>query len=163
MKEFFEIGLDREIGVFKTVTCHNQINLNLGAGNKEIPNTVPLDLPVWNADTDIIPYESESISIIYAYHFLEHVIDPIALLKECQRVLKPGGLINIVVPYYSSQLQAMDLDHKHSFSEKTWCTLFDNKYYSKYDYDWKFQINFNVIFGIVERNICLFTQLEKIV
>ena len=158
MRDFFEIGLDRKLGGFKRV---DGPALNLGAGNKPIKGALPLDLPEWDADHDHIPYNRNSISTVYAYHILEHVERPIDLLYDIQRVLKPGGIVNIVVPYYSAQIQASDLDHKSVFTEKTWRVLFDNQYYGKNARGWEFKVNLNCIFGLVERNICLFTQLEK--
>jgi SAM-dependent methyltransferase len=159
-RELFAIAMDRDIP--KIVTKKDGIALNLGAGNKLIPGTQALDYPDWDADCDQIPYPDETVSIIHAYHFLEHCADPVKVLLECQRVLKPGGYMNICVPYYKSQMQFHDLDHKKFFCEETWKTLFNTPYYDKNKIDWKFHIGFNLICGIVERNLCLLTQLIKV-
>jgi len=47
-----------------------------------------------------IPFESETFDIVYHSHFLEHIDSDKALrfLGECYRVLKPGGVIRVVVP-----------------------------------------------------------------
>lgn len=135
--------------------------LNLGAGNKHIEGATPLDYPEWDADNNALPYVDESVDGIHAYHFLEHVEDPVWVLLECQRVLKVGGILNICVPYYTSQMAAHDLDHKHMFCEETWRVLFDNPYYDKNKVEWKLEVRTNVIIGIVERNLALITQMEK--
>lgn len=161
--KIFSMAMDRKIKEPLTgFVGSDYISLNLGAGNKVIPNAIPLDLPEWNADVDDIPCHDDSVQQIYAYHFLEHVKEPVRILQECQRVLIPGGIMNICVPYYSSAIAHQDLDHKHFFTEETWKTLFRNKYYNKNKIEWRFEITFNLIAGIVERNICLFTQLRKI-
>ena len=140
------------------------VKLNLGCGNKIIPDTIGLDLPEWDGDKPKIPYSNGEVAVIHAYHFLEHLQDPIAMLAECQRVLKPGGLMNIVVPYYTSQMMAHDLTHRHAFCEETWRNTFKNTYYrlaGSPDEGWQFEVGLNIIIGIVERNLCLLTQLIR--
>jgi 2-polyprenyl-3-methyl-5-hydroxy-6-metoxy-1,4-benzoquinol methylase len=41
---------------------------------------------------------AESYHAIMMNHVIEHVYDPIALLQECRRLLKPGGVIVLVTP-----------------------------------------------------------------
>lgn len=63
-----------------------------------------------------LPWDSGSVDIIYSSHTLEHLSrdEGIRLLAECYRVLRPGGIIRIVVPdlahivrrYASGQLPA---------------------------------------------------------
>jgi len=158
-QSFFFQAMDRYVPeLYQTVPG---LSLNLGAGNKHIPGAYSLDYPEWDADKEPIPYSDNTISSIYAYHFLEHCKDPVKVLLECQRILIKGGIMNICVPYYTSQMQAHDLDHKHTFCEDTWKILFNNPYYDKNRINWKFKIGFNMVCGIVERNLCLLTQLRK--
>lgn len=159
IRELFRLGMDRSIPL--PFAAPEGPKLNLGAGNKMIPGAVPLDLPEWDADKDAIPHPDNSVGEIFAFHFLEHCARPVDVLLECQRVLKPGGVMNIVVPYYTSQMAAHDLDHKHQFCEETWRVLFGNPYYDKNRVEWKFQVGINIIVGVVERNLCLLTQLRK--
>lgn len=135
--------------------------LNIGAGNKHIRGAQELDLPHWDSDVDPIPFRDGSIDSIYAIHILEHVKDPVGLLRECQRVLKPGGRLNVGVPYYASQGAVKDLDHKSFWCEDNWRILFTDEYYDKNHNDWKFRIGTNLIFGLAERNLMLFTQLIR--
>ena len=162
IQDFIKIGMIRDVN--QLVSSDWGLELNLGAGEKPIDGTIPLDLPEWNADFDAIPYSDKSVQGIWALHFLEHVIYPIAVLKECQRVLVPGGVMNIVVPYYTSNLHHSDLDHKHTFSENTFKQLFRQKeYYAKgqEDFEWDFKINFSLIIGVEEKNLALYTQLVR--
>lgn len=50
--------------------------------------------------TKPFPWGDDSASVIYSSHTLEHMDrdDGMAFLKECHRVLKPDGIIRIVVP-----------------------------------------------------------------
>jgi SAM-dependent methyltransferase len=157
--ELFRQGMDRPI--IPPVVCHKGYSINVGAGSKGIPGARPLDYPEWDGDKDPLPYMDGVVGTIYAYHFLEHLQDPVKMLLEFQRVLRPGGVVNIVVPYYSAQIAAHDLDHKHVFTEETWRILFGNPYYNKNRIEWKLTIGTNIIIGIVERNLCLMTQLIR--
>jgi ubiquinone/menaquinone biosynthesis C-methylase UbiE len=158
-QELFKLGMARDVPQLVTVEGRA---LNIGAGNKQIAGAEPLDWPEWDADKEIIPFPDGTFATIYAFHFLEHVQSPVSLLLEMQRVLIAGGVINICVPYYNSQLMAQDLDHKHSrFCEQTWKLLFRNQYYNKNRIEWRLEERFNLICGIVERNMCLLTQLVK--
>jgi predicted SAM-dependent methyltransferase len=59
--------------------------------------------------TKPLPFQSDTISAIYGSHVLEHLYqtDAQRLLLECKRVLKPGGVIRMVVP----DLHAMVVDY----------------------------------------------------
>lgn len=48
-----------------------------------------------------IPFPSNSIEKIFAKHFLEHANDPLFLIEEMHRVLKKGGIAEIIVPHWS--------------------------------------------------------------
>lgn len=157
--KLFKLAMKRNIPYI--VDIDSGLHLNLGAGETAIGNAFNLDYPKWDADSDPIPYGDNSVSLIHAYHFLEHCENPVKVLQECQRVLVPRGCMNICVPYYSAAINAQDLDHKHSFTEETWKTLFKNQYYDKNQVIWKFEVGFNLICGVVERNLCLLTQLIK--
>lgn len=158
--DIFRSGMKREPGV--QIDIDSGRMLELGPGQAPHPAATEfLDQPYWNGEDGFIPHDTESFDHIWCSHFLEHIKNVVPLLSECQRVLKFGGTMNIVVPYYSSNLQAKDLDHKNQFTERTWETLFKNKYYDNNYIDWCFEVNFNMIMGTEERNLCLCTQLTK--
>ena len=80
--------------------------LNVGCGANFHSDWINLDLVALHANVvthDLnngLPFESESLDVVYHSHVLEH-LDPgggHALLLECFRVLKPGGILRIVVP-----------------------------------------------------------------
>jgi SAM-dependent methyltransferase len=98
---------------------------------------------------------------IHAYHFLEHLNDPRRMLREMQRCLKIGGVVNIVVPHYSGSMAHHDLDHKHTFALDTWANTFNTPYYDKDRSGWQLKVHFNMLMAIVERNAAIVTQLVK--
>jgi predicted SAM-dependent methyltransferase len=162
LESFFEIGMDRALPVLKGAT--GDVRINLGIGYKEMPEgVVSIGLPEWDANEMLIPYDNETVDEIWALHFLEHVNDPMAILMDCQRVLKPGGIMNICVPYGACHMYVHDLTHQHMFNEDTWRQTFRNQYYGDKgtDADWKFEIGLNVIMAVKGENLALLTQLTK--
>jgi SAM-dependent methyltransferase len=49
---------------------------------------------------EALPLASESVDVIFSYDVLEHVHIPETCLRECWRVLKPGGRLLLVFPPY---------------------------------------------------------------
>lgn len=61
-----------------------------------------------------IPFAGDSVDIVYHSHVLEHLDRPVAraFLQEAHRVLKPGGIIRVVVPDFESACRSylQDID-----------------------------------------------------
>lgn len=82
------------------------LNLACGATYVDSPEWLnldytPLGAGVVQADLlGALPVADASIDIVYSSHFIEHVPRPrvAALLRECRRVLRPRGLLRLVVP-----------------------------------------------------------------
>lgn len=79
--------------------------LNVGCGDHFAPDWNNLDLVSMPGviDYDIrkpLPYPDVCLDAVYASHVLEHLRpdDGLRLLQEFYRVLKPGGILRIVVP-----------------------------------------------------------------
>lgn len=159
-QRFFQLAMKREVP--DILVPEGGRAIELGPGGNPVPGATGLDLPEWDGDREPLPFPDGSVAVIHAYHFLEHLEDPIRLLREAQRVLRTGGVMNICVPYYSSNMQSQDLTHRHSFTETTWQNLFRNDYYSHRREGWKLRDRFNLIAGVVERNLALLTQLVRI-
>lgn len=79
-----------ELGSWKREGMEDWIASDIGGGGD-----LQLDL------TQPIPFPDNSVEIIYSSHLLEHFSYPkpmLDLLRECHRILKPGGTISIAVP-----------------------------------------------------------------
>lgn len=161
LNDFFQLAMDRTVP--EPLVPEPGLSFDLGAsGTKVAPGATPLGLPDWRWPRDRIPADDNSVTCIHAYHFLEHLSgeDAIAMLREIERVLVPGGVVNFCMPYYNTSLAGHDLTHKSSWNEDTFRNLFKNDYYDMAG-EWKLRVHFVVIMGIVERNIALLGQLTK--
>ncbi len=55
---------------------------------------------LWHDIRKGLPYDDNTADYMYASHFFEHVKEEEAekILRECHRVLRPGGVLRIVIP-----------------------------------------------------------------
>ena len=80
--------------------------LNVGCGRCYHPEWTNIDLVAATPDVrayDLrrgLPYEDDSFDGVYHSHVLEHLSPDAArgMLTECRRVLRPGGVLRVVVP-----------------------------------------------------------------
>lgn len=80
----------------------------------------------WDLNKFPYPLENDSFATILCHHILEHLDNPLKVLKELYRILTPNGKIIIVVPLrYHPRYRASE--HKHFFNE-----ISVNKLVSKY-------------------------------
>lgn len=63
---------------------------------------------------DDIPYPDNFFDVVYHKSFLEHFYSPEKIMKETQRVLKPGGVTIILTPDWESQIKTFYEDFTHS-------------------------------------------------
>lgn len=102
---------------------------NLGCGKQNYPNTIGVDkvdneiLPnvKINHDLNIFPWPiaDNSVDIVVAFHFLEHVDDLFKTIQEMHRISKNGSKIIIEVPHFRYSSAFKDPTHKHFFTCKT--------------------------------------------
>jgi SAM-dependent methyltransferase len=99
----------------------NPVMYDLGAGEQPQEGFIGIDpyspLPdVKKIDLYQYPWpiDSESVDYFRASHFLEHIPDWDAHFNEIYRCLKPGGVYEIIVPYYWNSRWAQDPDHKQA-------------------------------------------------
>lgn len=80
--------------------------LNLGCGSRRHPDWTNLDLHPSGADViaaDLrrpLPFPAACFMAVYAAHVLEHLTpaEAAGVLGECRRVLRPSGILRVVVP-----------------------------------------------------------------
>jgi predicted SAM-dependent methyltransferase len=80
--------------------------LHLGCGSNLLPGWLntdanPYDEGIFMMDaTEPFPFESDQFKEIFTEHMIEHVsyTNALAMLKECYRVLQPGGKLRVSTP-----------------------------------------------------------------
>ncbi len=83
----------------------DHLKLHLGCGQNRIDGWVNIDLLSTAADLpwDLrngLPFPANSVAAVFHEHLLEHLPFPaaVAFLRECYRVLQPGGVMRVAVP-----------------------------------------------------------------
>lgn len=99
------------------------MKLNLGCGRKHRKGWVNVDNNegnkpqiVHNLNKFPYPFKDDSVTYIVMDAVLEHLDDPIKVLEECHRILKPKCILEIQVPHYSSPQALTHPQHKHAFN-----------------------------------------------
>ena len=92
--------------------------VDLGCGaTKQWPGNLGLDIypaPGVNAVADLsgsLPLADDSVDVFFAVHILEHLIDFLPLLDECHRVLRPGGVLHVMSPWWRHVNAVADPTH----------------------------------------------------
>lgn len=118
--------------------------LNLGAGNRIIAGAVNHDLYKHREEIDVEhdldllpwPWADESFDLVVARAVLEHLrINLIESVNECWRILRPGGVLQLKLPYWNSANSYRDPTHYWRFDLRT-CDLFDPD--TEYGHDYSF-------------------------
>lgn len=92
--------------------------VDLGCGaTKQWPGNLGLDIhpaPGVDAVADLsgsLPLADDSVDVLFAVHILEHLIDFLPLLDECHRVLRPGGVLHVMSPWWRHVNAVADPTH----------------------------------------------------
>lgn len=106
------------------------IYLNLGCGKRPLDGFINMDV---EAPADILgnaarglPFANSSVAGVYSEHFIEHLgqAQGARLLRECRRVLAPGGRLRIATP---------DLDYLVERYQSSWR---DQSWLAQFGYEW---------------------------
>jgi SAM-dependent methyltransferase len=97
--------------------------LNLGAGRRRIPGAINVDI-CRDVGADVVhdlnctpwPLPSDHFSEVHAQDVLEHLDDLVKAMEEIHRVCRPGAVVHITVPHFSSANAFTDITHRHYFS-----------------------------------------------
>ncbi len=97
--------------------------LDVGCGNDKIPGAVGIDL-VAGPQIDIVhdldrmpwPVQTSAFDVIRLWSVMEHLHDVVAVMEEVHRVARPGAIVLIGTPHFSSANAYTDPTHVHFLS-----------------------------------------------
>lgn len=116
------------------INNHNTLKIQLGSGPHKIDGWFNTDLNA-NGDPDIFPLDvtntpypidGNTFDYVFCEHMIEHIsyIDGLKMLKECFRILKPGGKIRIVTPDINFLIELyLNKENKVNAEYTRWATL----------------------------------------
>jgi SAM-dependent methyltransferase len=100
--------------------------LDLGCGDqRQYPTNLGVDrrrTPSVAAVADVsrpLPFRDGRVDRIFTVHVLEHLIDFLALLDECHRVLRPGGVLHVLSPWWKHVNAVADPTHVRLLDTQT--------------------------------------------
>lgn len=89
-----------------------------------------------------IPLRDEVADYIFSSHFLEHLFrkDADYLLRECYRVLKPGGVLRISIPDLEYALSLYSSGQKEKMLQNYFFVEDGDSYYSRHKYMYDYEM-----------------------
>lgn len=108
---------------FDTAILADLVFVNIGAGITKIDGAVNIDISPkadisLNLGVDALPFDDESVDLIYSAHTIEHVENYLTLMGEISRVLKKGGCLLVGVPYVTlTKYHLVNPYHLNNFNE----------------------------------------------
>jgi ubiquinone/menaquinone biosynthesis C-methylase UbiE len=79
-------------------------------------------LKIVGATGENLPFDDDHFDIVYSSNVLEHTAEPAKVLREAIRVVKPGGIVQIVCPNYFSYFDGhYAAFHPPIFSNRFFC------------------------------------------
>lgn len=108
---------------FDTNILNEIVFINMGAGITRIAEAINIDVSAkadisLNLGVDSLPFDDESVDLIFSDHTIEHVENYINLIEEIHRVLKKGGCLLVGVPYVTlTKYHLVNPYHLHNFNE----------------------------------------------
>lgn len=146
------LGLGASASPARTTGDHAQplpTSLQLGSGKDYRANCLNLDLnPAWRPDAvcDVsspglvgstvetsrfgaVTLREESFEVAIANDVLEHIPDLTTAMTNVLRLLKPGGVLEALVPYDLSFGAWQDPTHVRAFNERSWLYYTDWHWY----------------------------------
>ena len=118
------------------------LRLDLFCGHRKREGCVGVDarpLPGVDVVADLehgLPFADASALEIHACHGPEHVADPVRFMRECWRVLKPGGLLSIEVPSTDGRGAFQDPTHRSYWNENSFGYWTERDPSFAYIHDW---------------------------
>lgn len=104
--------------------------LHLGSGMTPVEGATTVDLNeranpdvVWDLNERPWPFKDNSFDGVIALNIVEHLDDFFGTMGEIHRVCRPGAVLSVLVPHFSSSAAHVDRTHKQLMSARS-CDYF---------------------------------------
>ena len=120
------------------------MKIDLGCGPTPKPGYVGVDLltgpNIKTMDLNKFPWDipSNSIDEVRAYDILEHLPDKNAVMAEIERILAPGGILDILVP---------STDGRGAWQDPTHCSYWNENSFAYYTKQYPGYLELNQRYG----------------
>jgi predicted SAM-dependent methyltransferase len=120
--------LERQLSALGVIAGQQDLRLHIGCGMGMLDNWVNIDIHPAPLAMNVLwglPFADGSAQCVFVSHLLEHLYyphDARAFLCEIRRVLKPGGIVRIVVPDVEQCIDAYVANDRSFFGSRreTW-------------------------------------------
>lgn len=133
------------------------MKLNLGCSSGHVGGFVNVDLvPPADQLVDLSkpwPWEDGSVDYVRAHDIVEHLSDKILTMNEAWRVLKPGGIFDIIVP---------TTDGRGAWQDPQHCSYWNRNSFFYYTDKDPHRERFGKAYGINARFRVLAEQLDQL-
>lgn len=100
--------------------------LDLGCGDqRQYPGNLGVDRRRTSSTTALadvsrpLPFRAAAVDRVFLVHVLEHLIDFLPLVDECHRVLRPGGVLHVLSPWWQHVNAVADPTHVRYLDTQT--------------------------------------------
>ncbi len=115
--------------------------LDVGCGKRKRPGAIGIDRNP-RSEADMLhdlnhfpyPFPDDRFDEIYCDNILEHLDDIVQVMIELHRIMKPGGTVEITVPFYPHRNANTDPTHKHWFGVHSFDYFVDNTSHGGFQY-----------------------------
>jgi SAM-dependent methyltransferase len=108
--------------------------LDLGCGPSKVPGAWGVDIHPYPGVDQVLDFNaapwnlpSDRFDSIFAHHIVEHVASIVAFMSELHRVARPGAVVHIVTPHFSSIDSWKDPTHVRHLASG-WTSVFTESY-----------------------------------
>lgn len=84
---------------------------DIDANDAHVERLRKLGVQLSSGDFMVNDYPEHTLDCIRLSHVIEHLVDPVAVLRKCARMLKPGGIIALSHPSFRSWLARIGFEH----------------------------------------------------
>ena len=93
--------------------------VDLGCGARKLPGAIGVEMAagpgidvVHDLDRTPYPFADASADLLVLRHVIEHLANVPGTVRECARILRPGGHLLVLTPHFSDASSWIDPEHR---------------------------------------------------